>query len=238
MWTSALWPSRRMVSTMPSAVSGLTKHEAPSAARRAGRQQQAVGCAFEQPVLRVHRAAEHRDRLAHQRLRGLGRARLDDRAGAFVADRHRLVEPRGEERQRRPAGPCAVTTGAVAAAGRPWRWSCRRRRTAGRGRTGLIGVASTLTTTSSGPGSGIGTSASDSSSSPLLLIRERSCSPVVIVSLLKSIGLDSSPPGAPCRRGGEQETVDQGFRPPRSHKCRVRPSPARRVQSARRRQRR
>ena len=29
--TSALWPSRRMVSTMPSAVSGLTKHEAPSA---------------------------------------------------------------------------------------------------------------------------------------------------------------------------------------------------------------
>src|SRR5258708_7117334 len=29
--TRALWPSRRMVSTMPSAVSGLTKHEAPSA---------------------------------------------------------------------------------------------------------------------------------------------------------------------------------------------------------------
>src|SRR5947207_4738857 len=29
--TSALWPSRRMVSVMPSAVSGLTKHEAPSA---------------------------------------------------------------------------------------------------------------------------------------------------------------------------------------------------------------
>ena len=30
--TSALWPSRRMVSVMPSAVSGLTKQEAPSAA--------------------------------------------------------------------------------------------------------------------------------------------------------------------------------------------------------------
>ena len=29
--TSALWPSRRMVSTMPSAVSGLTNHDAPSA---------------------------------------------------------------------------------------------------------------------------------------------------------------------------------------------------------------
>ena len=46
---------------------------------------------------------------------------------------------------------------------------------------GLIGVASTLTTTWSGPGSGIGTSASDSSSSPLLLIRERSCSPVIVL---------------------------------------------------------
>src|SRR5260370_42314832 len=29
--TRALWPSRRMVSVMPSAVSGLTKQEAPSA---------------------------------------------------------------------------------------------------------------------------------------------------------------------------------------------------------------
>ena len=32
VWTSALWPSRRIVSVMPSAVSGLTKHDAPSAA--------------------------------------------------------------------------------------------------------------------------------------------------------------------------------------------------------------
>ena len=40
--TSAVWPSRRIVSTMPSAVSGLTKHDAPSAARRAGRQRQAL----------------------------------------------------------------------------------------------------------------------------------------------------------------------------------------------------
>ena len=33
--TSAVWPSIRIVSTMPSAVSGLTKHDAPSAARGA-----------------------------------------------------------------------------------------------------------------------------------------------------------------------------------------------------------
>ena len=32
VWTSALWSSRFMVSVMPSAVSGLTNHEAPSAA--------------------------------------------------------------------------------------------------------------------------------------------------------------------------------------------------------------
>ena len=41
--TSALWPSRRIVSTMPSAVSGLTKQDAPSAGVDAGGQRQALG---------------------------------------------------------------------------------------------------------------------------------------------------------------------------------------------------
>src|SRR5476649_1394311 len=54
---------------------------------------------------------------------------------------------------------------------------------------GLIGVASTLTTTWSGPGSGTGTLASDSSSSPVFLIRERSSSPVLIFSS----GISTSP---------------------------------------------
>src|SRR6478735_5509960 len=44
---------------------------------------------------------------------------------------------------------------------------------------GLIGVASTRTTTSSSAGSGVGTLASDSSSSPLFFNSERSCSPVL-----------------------------------------------------------
>src|SRR2546430_8899162 len=44
---------------------------------------------------------------------------------------------------------------------------------------GLIGVASTRTTTSSSAGSGVGTSTSDSSSSPLFLSSERSCSPLL-----------------------------------------------------------
>src|SRR5579872_846134 len=44
---------------------------------------------------------------------------------------------------------------------------------------GLIGVASTRTTTSSGPGSGVGTSCREISSSPLFLISERNCKPVL-----------------------------------------------------------
>src|SRR5437899_5392400 len=66
--TSALWPSRRMVSVMPSAVNGLTKQEAPSAGVMPGRQRQTFGNP-EETVLRVHRAAEHGDGLAHQRFR-------------------------------------------------------------------------------------------------------------------------------------------------------------------------
>ena len=64
--------------------------------RRAGRQGLAVGC-LQEPTLRVHRPADHRHRLAEQRLRRLRRACLDHRARALVANRHRLVEARGDE---------------------------------------------------------------------------------------------------------------------------------------------
>src|SRR5271169_432818 len=47
---------------------------------------------------------------------------------------------------------------------------------------GLIGAASTRTTTSSAPGFGVGMATSESSSSPLLLTRERSCSPLIPLS--------------------------------------------------------
>src|SRR6202167_2595954 len=47
---------------------------------------------------------------------------------------------------------------------------------------GLIGAASTRTTTSSAPGLGVGMTTSESSSSPLLLTRERSCSPLIALS--------------------------------------------------------
>ena len=108
--TSALWPSRRIVSTMPSAVSGLTKQEAPSAGVAPVGQRQAL-LGRERPVLRVHRAAEHGDGLAEQRLRRRRGARGDDHAGAFVADRHRGVEPRRPSPSSPPSGIGAVTTG-------------------------------------------------------------------------------------------------------------------------------
>jgi hypothetical protein len=88
-----------MVSTMPRAVNGLTKHEALGR-RRSRRQHQAIGGAHG-AVLRVHRPADHRNRLAHQRLGRIGRAGLDDHAGALIADRHRLVEPSRHALHRR-----------------------------------------------------------------------------------------------------------------------------------------
>src|SRR5260221_615522 len=51
-------------------------------------------------ILPIHRPADHRHGLAEKRLRGLRRARLDDGAGALVADRHGLVESRRYEGER------------------------------------------------------------------------------------------------------------------------------------------
>ena len=93
MWTSAVWPSSRMVSTMPSAVSGLTKQDAASAGVASAGMTQRVG-RLHRPVLGVHRAAEDRDGLAQQRLGRGRRPGLDHHARAFVADRQRLADPR------------------------------------------------------------------------------------------------------------------------------------------------
>ena len=187
VWTSALWPSRFMVSIMPSAVSGLTNHEAPSAARRAGRQRLAVG-RLQQAILRIHRAAHHRHRLAQQRLRRLGRARLDHRARALVADRHGLVEP-GRQAGQRCGRHLRRDLDAVAAArglgrrhvGRPQQQAEVRRIDRRR-----LDLDQDLVR----PGLGRSTLASDNSSSPLLLISERSCSPVVLLaSLIRNLPL-------------------------------------------------
>ena len=149
-------PRARIVSTMPSAVSGLTKQRRPRPvscpAAAPG-----IATALMHAVLRVHRAAEDRDGLAEQRLRGRRRARLDDHAGAFVADGQRLLETRRPSHFMTAGVIVAVTTGlsavpealAVLMSAPPNR-SPRSE--------GLMGDASTRTTTSSGFGSAWGRS--------------------------------------------------------------------------------
>jgi hypothetical protein len=181
VWTSALWPSRFMVSVMPSAVSGLTNHDAPSAAvvpAGSGWQSRAFSSRYceyiepptadtvlpssacassEEPALITVPAPSLPTGMAwSSRAARKGRAAWETLAFTTV------LSPLPEEvAADMSAGPTS------------------RPRS-----DGFIGVASTLTTTWSGPGSGTSTLASDSSSSPLLLIRERSCRPVVVLALI------------------------------------------------------
>src|SRR3954471_14206778 len=166
-----------MVSTMPSEVSGLTKHEAPSAGmvpEGSGRTSFALRqryCAYIAPPIMA------------TVLPSSACAASDDPA-LMTTPAPSL--PTGIDSSSRPAmafiapsGTFAVTTAAsplpdalavdISAA------PTRRPRS-----DGLIGEASTRTRISSGPGSGIGTLASDNSSSPLFLISERSSSPVLL----------------------------------------------------------
>ncbi len=174
--TSALCPSRRMVSVMPSAVSGLTKQDAPSAGvvpagsgRHSFTFRQRYCAYMAPPIIATVRP-----------IRAL--AASDD---PVLMTTPAPSLPTGMDSSSRPAiaripasGTFAVMTGlslvpdacAVLMSAAP----VRRPRS-----DGLIGVASTRTTTSSGPGSGVGTSTSEISSSPLFLISERSCKPVV-----------------------------------------------------------
>ena len=89
--TSALWPSARMVATMPSAVSGLTNQEAPSAGVVPSGSTRHV-TALRHRILGVHAAAHDGDRLAEQGLGGWRRPGADDHAGRLVADGHRLID--------------------------------------------------------------------------------------------------------------------------------------------------
>ena len=175
--TSALWPSRFIVSVMPSAVSGLTNHEAPSAAVvPAGRGWQSVAfrsryCAYIAPPI-------------IDTVLPSSACAASDELALITVPAPSL--PTGIAWSRRAAmkGSACSGTLAVILMAAPLPEALAVLMSAGpssRPRSdGLIGVASTLTKTWSGPGSGIGTSASDSSSSPLFLIRERSCNPFVV----------------------------------------------------------
>src|SRR5882757_4032901 len=179
-----------MVSVMPSAVSGLTKQEAPSAAlvpSGSGRHSLTRSvryCAYIAPpiiptVLPISAFAASDDPVlitAPAPSLPTGMDSSSRAAIAFIA----------------ASGPFAVITGAslvpealaVVMSAAPI--SSPRS-------DGLIGDASTRTTTSSGPGSGVGTLARDISSSPLFLISERSCSPVLLSELMRNLPVSALP---------------------------------------------
>ncbi len=147
--TSALWPSRRMVSVMPSAVSGLTKQEAPSAGVvPAGSTRQSCRLAGSD-IAHTSRRRSSRPSCPSAPSPRRDDPVLIDHAGALIADRHRFIEPAGHRPASPASGTFAVMTGAslvpdalaVAISAAP----IRRPRS-----DGLIGVASTRTTTSSG----------------------------------------------------------------------------------------
>src|SRR3954471_15766413 len=163
-----------MVSVMPSAVSGLTKQEAPSAGvvpSGSGRHSRTFNvryCVYIAPPIMATVLP----------IRALA---ASDEPVLITTPAPSL--PTGMDSSSRPAiariapsGTFAVMTGAplspeafaVLISAAPIR-SPRS--------DGLIGAASTRTTTSSAAGSGVGTSRSEISSSPLFLISERSCRP-------------------------------------------------------------
>ncbi len=164
---------------MPSAVSGLTKHEAPSAGVM--------------PAGSGRHSLTFRQRYCAYMAPPIMATVLPFRAFAASDDPVLITTPApslptGMDSSSRPAiafiaasGIFAVVTGAslvpealaVVMSAAPIR-SPRS--------DGLIGDASTRTTTSSGPGWGVDTLARDISSSPLFLISERSCSPVLSFS--------------------------------------------------------
>ena len=169
--TSAVWPSRRIVSTMPSAVNGLTKHDAPSAAvvpsgnSRHWSAGNARYCEYMAPPM------------AATILPSSACAAGDEPARTTTPA---PSLPTGIDWPSRPAiagmarsGTVAVTTGlcavpvtvAVLMSAAP---KSRPRS------EGFIGEPSTRTSTSSAPSSGTGTSASESSSSPLAWMIDRS----------------------------------------------------------------
>ena len=181
VWTSALWPSRFMVSVMPSAVSGLTNHDAPSAAVvPAGRGWQSVAfssryCAYMPPPI------------IDTVLPSSACATSDEPALTTVPA---PSLPTGIAWSRRAAmkGRACPGTLAVTLVPAPLPAVLAVVMSAGPMSSprsdGFIGVASTLTTTWSGPGSAVVTSDSVSSSSPPLLICERSCSPVIVLMIV------------------------------------------------------
>src|ERR1700737_1533568 len=170
-----------MVSVIPSAVSGLTKQEAPSAGVTP------AGSGIHSATFRQRYCAYMAPPITATVLPISALAASDD---PVLTTTPAPSLPTGIDSSSRPAiafmaasGTFAVTTGASLVPG-ALAVDISAAPTSSPRSEGLIGEASTRTTTSSGPGSGVGTLASDISSSPPFLISERSCSPVLVSVLI------------------------------------------------------
>src|SRR5476649_124415 len=163
---------------MPSAVSGLTNHDAPSAAVVP------AGSAWQSVAFSIRYCAYMAPPIIDTVLPISAWAASDEPALITVPA---PSLPTGIDSSRRAARKGSVFggTGAVTLMSAPLPLVFAWLRSAGPVRRprsdGLIGEAWTLTTTWSGPSSGIATLASDSSSWPVFVISERSSRPVVMV---------------------------------------------------------
>ena len=172
VWTRAVWPSMRMVPTMPSAVSGLTKQEAASfgvASSWTTRASAALArryCAYIAPPSTAT--------VLPTRCCASDPASITTPAPSL---------PTASDCPTRPA-TIRISCGgmrALKATSSPSPVILAAERSAGPMSSprsdGLMGVASTRTRISSAPGLGIGTLARESSRSPSVVTSERSCSP-------------------------------------------------------------
>src|ERR1051326_1287904 len=216
--TSAEWPSRRMVSTMPSAVSGFTKQEAPSAG--------VVPCGRTRHWFAL--TQRNCPYIAPPRIATV----LPIRAGAWSEEPVRITTPApslptGNDWPTRPAmvfiiaeGMLAVTTGS---SGVPETLAVDRSAPPNSSprSDGLTGDASTRINTSSISGSGTGTRASESSRTPSCLTVERNWSPV------DCGGMGSPPSLVYIDDGGETMTAKQMKVPGPDHPITIQRNPSR-----------
>src|SRR3984957_2630103 len=173
--TNAVWPSLRMVSTMPRAVSGLTNDEAPSAAVA--------------PAGSSRHCSSGTQRYCEYIAPPSAATVLPSRACAAGADPASTTTPApslpiGMDTSKRAAmlfnaasGTWAATSGSSLVP----RWlalvmSAPANRSPRS--EGLMGAASIRMSTSLAAGTGMGTWVRDTSRSPLLLTSDRSCKPV------------------------------------------------------------
>ena len=161
VWTSAVWPSSRIVSTIPRTVSGLTKQEAPCSGVVPSRSTRHCSTPTTRNCAYISRASSATVFPSSAWAASFEPASTTTPAPSLPAAIG--WSKRSASAGSTCAGIGAVTTGLSGVPdSRAWLMSAGP--ISSPRSDGLIGAASTRTTTSSGPGAGVSTSASESSS--------------------------------------------------------------------------